>query len=579
MTWKRRGRPRAEGLTPAEERVLAEVRQGRANAEIAVRLGISVNTVRYHVSNLLAKTDTRDRGELATWSAPAQRQERPVIALALYAGLSTAVAVGISIGAMLALGVLARDSEADSGSGDVSFLEPFLPTPANSPMVRDYLSPAGGAPGSVFVAAWEADANGAVVRPIDPATGEDLAGFDAIEVSGFTGGLLSPDGTMLAAGPYVIDLAAWSARQLDTPAGNDTVDAWMPDGRAIIALRANGSRTDVTLVPADGTKSHVLGTLNFTVGSRLVLSPDGTRLYVPGFETADGYVTDKPGFLVVIDIATGAELGRVMVDGLLAGQLLEEDQGAGFYGLYAPAIAISPDGRRVYVVHAESPTITVIDTSRLEVVGEKSLRARKSGWKRLRGWLADRLWDTAEAKGGPSSRPGIEVVGGGRYLALSGTTTEQCAGLDTCWRGLPLGLRIVDAETLETVLEVPEVGAIAVSEDGKTLAGVGTWQGPPVRSDGWLTLHGSGITIVDLTSMTVSTVIDPGGRFEMPVITRDGRYALFLADGPALERAMTNGGKCLGEACRKVVVVDLQTYTVVAERGLDSFAAELVGGE
>lgn len=578
MTWKRRGRPRAEGLTPAEERVLAEVRQGRANAEIAVRLGISVNTVRYHVSNLLAKTDTRDRGELATWSAPAQRRERPVIALALYAGLSAAVAVAISIGVMLAVGVIEGDSEADSGSGDANFLEPFPPPPSDSPTVRDFLSPAGGARGSVFVAAWEANANGAVVRPIDPATGEDLAGFDAIDVSGFAGGLLSPDGMMLAAGPYVIDLAGWSTQELGAPAGNDTVDVWLPDGQTIVALRANGSRTDVTLIPADGSKRQVLRTLNFTVGGGLVLAPDGTRLFVPGFETSDGYVTDKPGFIVAIDIATGAELGRVMVDGLLAGQLLEEDQGAGFYGLYAPAIAISPDGRRVYVVHAESPTITVIDTSRLEVVGEKSLRARKSGWKRLRGWLADRLWDTAEAKGGPSNRPSIEVIGGGRYLALSGTTTEQCTGLDGCWEGLPLGLQIVDAQTLETVLEVPEVGATAVSEDGKTLVGVATWQGPSVRSDGWLTLHGSGITIVDLTSMTVSAVIDPGGRLEMPVITRNGRYGLFLADGPALERAMTNGGKCLGEACRKVVVVDLQTYTVVAERGLDSFAAQLLGG-
>ncbi|MGE0572863.1 MAG: LuxR C-terminal-related transcriptional regulator [Dehalococcoidia bacterium] len=580
MTGERRGRPRAEGLTPAEERVLAEVRQGRANAEIAVRLGISVNTVRYHVSNLLGKSGLKDRAELATWPGIEARRRRPIIAIGALALAGTSAAGIAAIAIVLTLQLVAGQHEEDGASGDpVATLSDFgPPVSAHGPAVRDYGAPPGGAGEMVLIAVWDGDGQSAVLRPVDAATGEDLNGFDPIDVAGFAGGVGAPDKSLLAVGPYVLDLVGWSTQELDAPAGYDTVDVWLPNGQTIVALRARGPRTDVTLIPADGGNSHVLSTLNFTVGGNLVLAPDATRLYVPGFETSDGYVTDKPGFVVAIDIATGAELGRAMLDGLLAGQLFEEDQGVGFYGLYSPAIAISPDGLRLYVAHAESSAITVIDTSTLEVVGEKSLRTPKSGWKRLRGWLAERLWDTAEAKGGPSRRPSVEVIGGGRYLALSGTTTEQCAGLDACWEGLPLGLRIVDAETLETVLAVPDVGAIAISEDGKTIVGVGTWQGPPVRTDGWLTLYGSGVTVVDLTSMTVRAVIEPGGRFEMPVITRDGRFALFLADGPALQRAMTNGGKCLGAACRKIVVVNLQTSDVVAERGLDSVAAQLVGG-
>jgi hypothetical protein len=54
-------------LTPAEERVLACVREGMPNADIAVRLGVSVNTVRYHVSNLLAKAGAASREELGRW--------------------------------------------------------------------------------------------------------------------------------------------------------------------------------------------------------------------------------------------------------------------------------------------------------------------------------------------------------------------------------------------------------------------------------------------------------------------------------------------------------------------------------
>jgi DNA-binding CsgD family transcriptional regulator len=67
----RRGRPPHPGdVTPAEARVLELIREGLPNAEIAIRLGISINTVRYHVSNLLAKSGTKDREELRDWRPP-----------------------------------------------------------------------------------------------------------------------------------------------------------------------------------------------------------------------------------------------------------------------------------------------------------------------------------------------------------------------------------------------------------------------------------------------------------------------------------------------------------------------------
>lgn len=71
MHWFRRhprGRaPHPDVLTPAEWRVLQHVREGRHNAEIATRLGVSVHTVKSHVSSMLAKLELHDRGELAAW--------------------------------------------------------------------------------------------------------------------------------------------------------------------------------------------------------------------------------------------------------------------------------------------------------------------------------------------------------------------------------------------------------------------------------------------------------------------------------------------------------------------------------
>jgi len=60
-------RKHPEPLTPAEQRILQELRTGATNVEIAVRLGLSVNTVKYHVANMLAKLEVADRRELARW--------------------------------------------------------------------------------------------------------------------------------------------------------------------------------------------------------------------------------------------------------------------------------------------------------------------------------------------------------------------------------------------------------------------------------------------------------------------------------------------------------------------------------
>jgi len=48
--------------------VLALVREGLSNSEIAFRLGVTVNTVRFHVSNLLAKSGAPDRVSLRSWN-------------------------------------------------------------------------------------------------------------------------------------------------------------------------------------------------------------------------------------------------------------------------------------------------------------------------------------------------------------------------------------------------------------------------------------------------------------------------------------------------------------------------------
>ena len=62
---QRRGAPAtgADGLSPREREVLRLLAGGDTNGQIAATLGVSINTVERHVSNLYRKLDVRGRAE------------------------------------------------------------------------------------------------------------------------------------------------------------------------------------------------------------------------------------------------------------------------------------------------------------------------------------------------------------------------------------------------------------------------------------------------------------------------------------------------------------------------------------
>jgi len=65
---RRRGRPRHDDvLTPAEWRVVHAIQHGMSNREIAARRGISLDAVKYHVANAMAKLGLANRQALRRW--------------------------------------------------------------------------------------------------------------------------------------------------------------------------------------------------------------------------------------------------------------------------------------------------------------------------------------------------------------------------------------------------------------------------------------------------------------------------------------------------------------------------------
>jgi DNA-binding CsgD family transcriptional regulator/catechol 2,3-dioxygenase-like lactoylglutathione lyase family enzyme len=83
---RKRGRPpHADLLTPSEWRTVHFVQHGMSNAQIAKRRGISLNAVKFHLTNALGKLRLCNRRELRAWfrapagSALAAATQEPVM--------------------------------------------------------------------------------------------------------------------------------------------------------------------------------------------------------------------------------------------------------------------------------------------------------------------------------------------------------------------------------------------------------------------------------------------------------------------------------------------------------------------
>jgi DNA-binding CsgD family transcriptional regulator len=137
----RRGRPPyPDLLTPREQEVLALIREGLTNEQIAGRLGISESGARYHVSEILSKLGVESRTEAAAWSGDVRTPVPASVPLLervrqLVSGgasrLWAAVGVAIAAVALVALAIGVAVNEARDGDQQAA-----APTHTPGPEVR-----------------------------------------------------------------------------------------------------------------------------------------------------------------------------------------------------------------------------------------------------------------------------------------------------------------------------------------------------------------------------------------------------------------------------------------------------------
>jgi DNA-binding CsgD family transcriptional regulator len=101
----RRGRPPCpDVLTPREWEVLALIREGLTNPQIARRLGVTESSAKFHVSEILSKLGVESRGEAASWRGePLTRVGLRAGLMARLSGALPRVALGLVATAVLAL--------------------------------------------------------------------------------------------------------------------------------------------------------------------------------------------------------------------------------------------------------------------------------------------------------------------------------------------------------------------------------------------------------------------------------------------------------------------------------------------
>ena len=69
--------PGPDDLTPREREVLGLVAQGATNAEIAEKLVVSENTVKFHMKNILQKLHARNRAEVVAFALKSGLVQKP----------------------------------------------------------------------------------------------------------------------------------------------------------------------------------------------------------------------------------------------------------------------------------------------------------------------------------------------------------------------------------------------------------------------------------------------------------------------------------------------------------------------
>lgn len=442
-------------------------------------------------------------------------------------------------------------------------------------------TPAGFEPG-VLLLDWGPRGSGQVTGPgalvpLDASTGAEIKGVTPVDFGQAPDPLPSPDGRYLAAivrgWLSIIGLSTWEEREIASASGMALV--WSRDGRMLYGVRPLGGAQPAGVEVwafdvANGTR-RVVAKANFEGSGLPLVSPDGRMLYLFAYRATEccGIDVQGPPFIAALEIATG-RVTEVPLPGVLVGQRPELLQGdVKTNTIWQPAVAMTPDGGKLFVAHADGDDVTVVDLARLAVERTVEPRPPASVRSRIGSWLLGLVVSPAEAKGGLNYTKQAVVSPDGTRLYVTGAAGEMCEGQPyfACIEHVPVGLQVIDTKTLELLAEFDGVSEVALSPDGQWLLGTGWSYDYRDESAEWATEIGYGLTVIDAKTLKVATRYAPTTAFTQLAVSPDSRFAYLVSTGSGYHDSMANRGRCV-EACYLLTVIDLPQGEVSATRDL-----------
>jgi len=352
----------------------------------------------------------------------------------------------------------------------------------------------------VVLSTYDSSQKGYTLRPVNPATGEAVLGHTPLLVSQgkeYAPQLAySPDGSQLAAiesrgesceafaggtscypraiALHLLDLPAWQVISTTLPA-----DGWVGS----VAFSPAADRLAISYNRPKGSSLLVIDTSSGERLSELVLEfrpeqiafyQDNSRLLLYGTLPAENPGIIPPGPLHLEAIS--APSGEILWEGDLADvtsgswciEGCEEDHGQQLYAAWYPAIVLSPDGTRLYILHADQDKLTRVSLAdgRIE---EVELREAQSWIERLLASTAG----VALAKGGAEGTTRQAVIApDGKRLYMLSTTTDAELNQDGFWENTHVDteLKVIDPHSGQILARKPASGyGIRLSPDGKYL--------------------------------------------------------------------------------------------------------------
>ena len=383
-------------------------------------------------------------------------------------------------------------------------------------------------------------------RPVDPLSLLDLPGYQAIDFGHHYTRALSHDGRTLAmiTWPNGMDNLGGVLHLVEMPAWTDHVTdvtfnyfvgtlLFSPDGKKLYWYAptrtdpTHGLPRDYKLYRYDLGSEVLTEVMQFPTSFEpweMHLLDAGSRMAIYGLPTnPENLVGDVPHVLLV-DLDTGRLTADVRLEGVAAGQMRVDTTGTNEipYRSFRPGLAWDVGRSLLYVVHADSDRITVVDLAKGKVRQQADIRPAQSSLELLLGWLAT----PAQAKVVAGTEKWATLDPEGKRLYVVGLRSEFERKQDSQeWtsRQIPLGLQVIatDDLTVQQRLDLA-VNDLAFSPDGKWLLLTSAYD--VTGADGQLERVTGGVYLVDANTLQVADHLLPDSEVWLHGFSADGRY-------------------------------------------------------